>query len=148
MKGFLRFGPRSWGSDDSRQHPLPPRASNCRLRPPPNKLHQQPQLRALCWGLEGLIPIPVPQQAKTFPIPGFRLVSLPTRPFRRAVEKDATAGPGTLDPATTARAEGAAERPGRDAWSKKLKADASSCTYRGFGMQIWKLDVPELGGCV
>nr|XP_060487507.1 uncharacterized protein LOC132678728 isoform X2 [Panthera onca] len=81
MLGFLRFGPRSWGGDDSRQHPLtPPRV---KLPSPPTPKQSQPraepQLLALCWGLEGLIVVLVSQQAKTFPVLLFKLASFPHR---------------------------------------------------------------------
>ncbi|XP_044907763.1 uncharacterized protein LOC102899165 isoform X4 [Felis catus] len=81
MEGFLRFGPRSWGGDDSRQHPLTPPRVKLPSPPTPKQSQQraEPQLLALCWGLEGLIAVLVSQQAKTFPVLLFKLASFPHR---------------------------------------------------------------------
>ncbi|XP_058582262.1 uncharacterized protein LOC131509943 isoform X6 [Neofelis nebulosa] len=81
MLGFLRFGPRSWGGDDSRQHPLTPPRVKLPSPPTPKQSQQraEPQPLALCWGLEGLIVVLVSQQAKTFPVLLFKLASFPHR---------------------------------------------------------------------
>ncbi|XP_053753759.1 uncharacterized protein LOC109279056 isoform X2 [Panthera pardus] len=81
MLGFLRFGPRSWGGDDSRQHPLTPPRVKLPSPPTPKQSQQRAerQLLALCWGLEGLIVVLVSQQAKTFPVLLFKLASFPHR---------------------------------------------------------------------
>ncbi|XP_077616390.1 uncharacterized protein LOC144228446 isoform X2 [Crocuta crocuta] len=105
LEGLLRFGPRSWGGDDSQQHPFTPPRVKLPSPPTPNNLNNEPQLLEPCWGLEGLIPVLISQQLKPSSSQFFRLASLPTRPFRverRAVEMDATSKPGTQDPPTTA----------------------------------------------
>lgn len=81
MLGFLRFGPRSWGGDDSRQHPLTPPRVKLPSPPTPKQSQQraEPQLLALCWGLERPIVVLVSQQAKTFPVLLFKLASFPHR---------------------------------------------------------------------
>ncbi|CAD7685015.1 unnamed protein product [Nyctereutes procyonoides] len=46
MKGFLRFGPRSWGSDDSPQHPLTPPPPCVKLPSPPTPKQAPPPAAA------------------------------------------------------------------------------------------------------
>ncbi|XP_019679551.2 uncharacterized protein LOC102899165 isoform X2 [Felis catus] len=150
MEGFLRFGPRSWGGDDSRQHPLTPPRVKLPSPPTPKQSQQraEPQLLALCWGLEGLIAVLVSQQAKTFPVLLFKLASFPHRtlPLSSGDRCDIPTGDAgsTNDSARQGQPSGPAASLISSVWMVPLELGSTQPVQLHPGPPIQQY---ELGGC-